>query len=91
MEIKEEILFAFKYLIMIYKIQQNRYTAYPKISAKRDFSPVFVLILKYVVCEFCPFMMLEIILLAGSFREHLLANETLILSHLSKKRKSLGK
>ena len=64
---------------MIYKIQQNHYTTYPEISAKRDFSPVFVLILKYVVCEFCTFMMLEIILLAGLFEGRFLVNETLIL------------
>ena len=76
---------------MIYKIQQNHYTTYPEISAKRDFSPVFVLILKYVVCEFCTFMMLEIILLAGLFEGRFLANETLILSYLSKKRKSFRK
>ncbi len=40
--------------MLIYKIDQNRYTTYPKISAKRDFSPVFALIFKYVVCEFWP-------------------------------------
>ena len=36
---------------MICKIEQNEDTTYPKISAKRDFPPVFVLILKYVVCQ----------------------------------------
>ncbi len=41
---------------MICKIEQNEDTTYPKISAKRDFPPVFVLILKYVVCQFWPFL-----------------------------------
>ena len=54
---------------MIYKIEQFAYTTYPKISAKRDFSPVFVLILKYVVCEFCAFMKFVRIFLVGWFEE----------------------
>ena len=54
---------------MIYKIEQFAYTTYPKISAKKDFSPVFALILNYVVGGFCPFMKFVRIFLVGWFEE----------------------
>ena len=54
--IATRLIFLLKLLIPIYKIQQNEYTTYPKISAKRDFPPIFALILKYVVCGFWPFL-----------------------------------
>ncbi len=53
--IATRLICLLKLLIPIYKIQQNEYTTYPKISAKRDFPPIFALILKYVVCGFWPF------------------------------------
>ena len=59
--IATRLIFLFKLLIPIYKIQQNEYTTYPKISAKRDFPPIFALILKYVVCGFWPFLKFEYI------------------------------
>ena len=52
---------------MICKIEQNEDTTYPEISAKRDFSPVFVLILNYVVCEILAIFEIWKIFLEGLF------------------------
>ena len=60
-KIATRLICLLKLLIPIYKIQQNDYTTYPKISAKRDFPPIFALILKYVVCGFWPFLKFEYI------------------------------